>query len=68
MSIPLKRVEHYRYLTNEFLHLGASHSSIESQNDYLQMAKHHNMLAEAPELNTTQEARGPRLATSTVPA
>ena len=67
MSIPLKRVEHYRYLTNEFLRLAANDSSIESQNYYLQMAEHYGMLAEAAELNTTLEARQPRLATSTVP-
>jgi hypothetical protein len=68
MSIPLKRLEHYRYLTNEFLRLAANGSSIESQNYYLQMAQHYSTLAEAAELNRTLEARKPRLVTSTVPA
>jgi hypothetical protein len=67
MSIPLRKVEHYRYLTNEFHRLPAHDSSIESQNYYLQMAEHYGTLAAAAELNTTLEAGKPRLPTSAVP-
>ena len=67
MSIPLRKVEHYRYLTNEFLRLAADDPSIESQNYYLQMAEHYGTLAEAAELNATLEAGKPRLPTSTAP-
>jgi hypothetical protein len=67
MSIPLRKVEHYRYLTNEFLRLAANDSSIESQYYYRQMAEHYGTLAEAAELNTRLEAGKPRLPPSTVP-
>jgi hypothetical protein len=67
MSIPFRKVEHYRYLTNEFLRLAANDSSIESQSYYLQMAEHYGTLAEAAELNTTLEAGKPRFPPSTVP-
>jgi hypothetical protein len=67
MSIPFRKVEHYRYLTSEFLRLAANDSSIESQSYYLQMAEHYGTLAEAAELNTTLEAGKPRFPPSTVP-
>ena len=66
MSIPLKEVEHYRYLTNEFLRLAANDSSSENQNYYLQMAEHYGTLAEGAERNTTPEADRPRLPPSAV--
>jgi hypothetical protein len=51
VSIPLRKVGHYRYLTNEFLRLAANDSFIESQNYYLQMAEHYGTLAEEQRKN-----------------
>jgi hypothetical protein len=51
MSTPLRKVEHYRHLTNEFLRLAANYPSIESQTYYLQTGSY-GSLTEAAEPST----------------
>jgi hypothetical protein len=50
IQILLDRAKHYHHMANEFLRLAGNHSSIESQNYYLQMAEHYRTLGEAAEL------------------
>jgi hypothetical protein len=59
MSILLERVEHYRYLANEFRRLAANDRSVESGNYYLQMARHYGTLADTATLKTL-DASEPR--------
>jgi hypothetical protein len=54
--ILLDRAKHYRHLANEFVHLAADDSSVESHNYYLQMAEHYRALAEAAELKTNAKS------------
>lgn len=58
MPIPilLDRAKHYHHLANEFLRLAGNDSSIESQNDYLQMAEHYRTLGDAAEPKTNAKS------------